>query len=199
MKMIMYKELFRQVVDLLTQPRKAWEELVKKEEKGDEFLVKFVYPLIGLVTASAFIGVLFTEKTFSVELAIKSSIKALFSSFGGFFLAAWLLNKVWTGFLKRDDNLRLWQRFVGYSSVAMFVIHIVLTLIPLLPLSDFIFLRIIILFVATVYIVWEGVMPYMKIGERIRFRVALLVSVFIVLLPEIINAFLFLLLPGLRV
>jgi hypothetical protein len=194
----MYRELFRQVIFLFSQPGKAWKELAEREEKGDEFLVRFVYPLIGLVAASAFLGVLFAEKVFSLERAIKSSISALFSSFGGFFLTAWLLSKLWTNVLQREADLRLCQRFAGYSSVAVFVVRIVFALIPL-PLLDATFLRVFVLFVATVYIVWEGATPYMNIGEKIRFRFTLLVSALIVVVPEIIDIVLFAMMPGLRV
>ncbi|MDR1557925.1 MAG: YIP1 family protein [Tannerellaceae bacterium] len=195
----MYKELFRQIARLVLQPEKAWKELAEKEEKGDEFLVRFVYPLIGLLAASAFIGILFTEKKFNTELAVKSSVRAFVSFFGGFYLTAYLLNKLWKELFKREDNLRLWQRFVGYSLVAVFTIRIVFSLLPLLPLSEFVILRFFILFGATMYIVWEGAIPYMHIGEKIRLRFTLFVSFFIVLLPEIIDRFLFMLMPGLRV
>jgi hypothetical protein len=197
--MTMYKELFRQVFGFISRPGKAWRELAQKEEKGDEFLVGFVYPLIGLVTAAAFLSILFTEKEFHTERAIKEAIKALVSSFGGFFLAAYLLNELWKGGFKRGDNLRLCQRFVGYASVAMFSIHIVFFLLPLLPLSEFFILRVAILFVATLYIVGEGAVVYMGIGEKMRIKFALMVSTLIVLMPEIIRWLLFMLMPGLRV
>lgn len=195
----MYKELFRQVTELISRPGKTWKELAEKEEKGDEFLSRFVYPFIGLIAASAFIGILFTEKEFSTELAVKASIRAFVSSFGGFYLAAYLLDKAWTGLFKREGNLKLWQRFVGYSLTAAFTIRILFALLPLLPLAEFFILRVFILSCATLYIVWEGAMPYMRIGEKIRFRFTLFVSFLIVLLPEIIDKFLFILMPGLRV
>ena len=50
----MYKEIFKLVVAIISQPGKAWEILTKKEEKDDEFLSRFVYPLIGFVTVAAF-------------------------------------------------------------------------------------------------------------------------------------------------
>lgn len=56
----------------------------EKGEKQEEFLSRFVYPLIGFVTVAAFLGVLFTRKEFDLELALKSSIRTLVSSFGGF-------------------------------------------------------------------------------------------------------------------
>ncbi len=83
----MYKEIFKLVVAIISQPGKAWDILTRKEEKDDEFLSRFVYPLIGFVTVAAFLGVLFTRKEFDVELALKSSIRTLVAAFGGFYLA----------------------------------------------------------------------------------------------------------------
>ena len=71
----MYKEIFRWVIAIISQPAKAWVLLAKKGEKQEEFLSRFVYPLIGFVTVAAFLGVLFTRKEFDLELALKSSIR----------------------------------------------------------------------------------------------------------------------------
>lgn len=187
----MYKEIFRRVIAIISQPGKAWEMLVKKEEKGDEFLSRFVYPLIGLVTVAAFLGVLFTRKEFDIELALKSSIKTLVSSFGGFYLGAYLLNEVWSGFFKQEKDMKLCQRFVGYSSSMMFALNIVLMLLP-----EFFFLRIFILY--TFYIIWEGAGPYMQVEEPARLKFAGITTVIILLTPALIEFVLFMLMPGLR-
>ena len=132
----MYKEIFKLVVAIISQPGKAWDILTRKEEKDDEFLSRFVYPLIGFVTVAAFLGVLFTRKEFDVELALKSSIRTLVAAFGGFYLASYLLNEIWQGWFKREKDMKLCQRFVGYSSSLMFALNIVLMLLP-----EFFFLR----------------------------------------------------------
>ena len=80
----MYKQIIKFVVAIISQPGNAWQILTKKEEKDDEFLSRFVYPLIGFVTVAAFLGVLFTRKEFDVELALKSSIRTLVAAFGGY-------------------------------------------------------------------------------------------------------------------
>ena len=98
----MYKEIFRWVIAIISQPAKAWALLAKKGEKQEEFLSRFVYPLIGFVTVAAFLGVLFTRKEFDLELALKSSIRTLVSSFGGFYLGAYLMNEIWQGIFKRE-------------------------------------------------------------------------------------------------
>ncbi|RHJ77904.1 YIP1 family protein [Parabacteroides sp. AM08-6] len=187
----MYKEIFKWVIAIISQPGKAWEMLTKKEEKGDEFLSRFVYPLVGLVTVAAFLGVLFTRKEFDVELALKSSIKTLVSSFGGFYLGAYLMNEIWQGLFKRDKDMKLCQRFVGYSSSLMFALNIVLMLLP-----EFFFLRIFILY--TFYIVWEGAGPYMQVEENERLKFVGIATAVILLTPALIEVLLFLLMPGLR-
>ena len=40
----MYKEIFRWVIAIISQPAKAWVLLAKKGEKQEEFLSRFVYP-----------------------------------------------------------------------------------------------------------------------------------------------------------
>ena len=101
----MYKEIFKLVVAIISQPGKAWDILTRKEEKDDEFLSRFVYPLIGFVTVAAFLGVLFTRKEFDVELALKSSIRTLVAAFGGCYLASYLLNEIWQGWFKREKDM----------------------------------------------------------------------------------------------
>lgn len=187
----MYKEIFKLVIAIVSQPARAWGMLAKREEKGDEFLSRFVYPLIGLVTVAAFLGVLFTRKEFDVELALKSSIKTLVSSFGGFYIGSYLLNELWLSVFKRPKDLKLCQRFVGYSSSLIFSLSIILMLLP-----EFFFLRIFILY--TFYIVWEGAGPYMQIENRTRLKFVAITTAIILLTPALIEIILFMLMPGLR-
>lgn len=186
----MYKEIFRWVIAIISQPAKAWVLLAKKGEKQEEFLSRFVYPLIGFVTVAAFLGVLFTRKEFDLELALKSSIRTLVSSFGGFYLGAYLMNEIWQGIFKREKDLKLWLRFVGYSSSLMFALNIVLMLLP-----EFFFLRIFILY--TFYIVWEGACPYMGVEEKIRLKFVGFTTAIILLTPAVIEILLSMLMPGL--
>lgn len=187
----MYKEIFKLVIAIVSQPARAWGMLAKREEKGDEFLSRFVYPLIGLVTVAAFLGVLFTRKEFDVELALKSSIKTLVSSFGGFYIGSYLLNELWLSVFKRPKDLKLCQRFVGYSSSLIFSLSIILMLLP-----EFFFLRIFILY--TFYIVWEGAGPYMQIENKTRLKFVAITTAIILLTPALIEIILFMLMPGLR-
>jgi len=187
----MYKEIFKWVVLIISQPAKAWDLLTQKEEKDDEFLSRFVYPLIGFLTVAAFLGILFTRKEFNVELALKASIRTLVAAFGGFYLSVYLLNEMWQGVFKREKNLQLWQHFVGYSSTLMFTLNAVLMLIP-----EFFFLRIFVLY--TFYIIWEGAPVYMHIEEKERLKFVGISTAVILIIPYLIEVILFLLMPGLR-
>ena len=53
----MFKNIFNWVILIISQPGKAWDTLSKKEEKTEDFLEQFLYPLVGLVTITAFLGV----------------------------------------------------------------------------------------------------------------------------------------------
>jgi hypothetical protein len=195
----MYKELFQTLISLVSETRHTWEKLSGKEEKAEEFLSRFIYPFLGLIAASAFAGVLFTEERFSTEYALKQSIKAFVSCFGGFYLAAYVLNELGKAFFGQDDNLRRCRRFTGYASAPMFAIYIILALVPLLPLSDFSLLRMLIIYLYTGYIVWEGASPYMKIEDRLRLKFTAVTAFLIVSAPELINTILFILMPGMRI
>ena len=185
----MYKEIIKWVVAIISQPTKAWAVLAKKEVKQEEFLSRFVYPLIGLMTAAAFIGVLFTRKEFDLQLALKSSIRTLVSAFGGFYVGAYLMNELWQGLFKRKKDMDLWMRFIGYSSSLMFALNIVLTLLP-----EFFFLQIFVAY--TFYIIWEGAGPYMGVEVKIRLKFVAITTVVTLLAPAAIQFALSLLMPG---
>lgn len=187
----MYKELFKKVFYIISQPGKAWVELSASEEKEDEFLTRFVYPLIGIITLAAFLGILFTRKEFDVQLALKASIRSLVVAFGGFYLGAYVLNEIWQGVFRKEKDIRLWQRFVGYSSSLMFMLNIVLALLP-----EFFFLRIFILY--TFYIIWEGAEPYMRIEAEDKSKFVIIATLAVIAFPFLIEKIMFVLMPGLQ-
>ncbi len=187
----MFKEIFNRLIAVIFKPSEAWEALSRKEESTETFLSRFMYPLFGLIALSAFLGVLFTRKEFDFQIALKSSIKILVASMGGFFLGAYLLNELWRSVFKQPRDMKLIQRFVGYSSSLMFVLLILLALLP-----EFIFLWMFILY--TSYIVWMGARPYMKVKEEEQVKFTILASIVIIGTPFLIDRLLFLLMPGLR-
>ncbi|MDR0845524.1 MAG: YIP1 family protein [Tannerella sp.] len=187
----MYKDIFSRLFSLVIKPAEAWDKLRRREEDEETFLSRFVYPLIGLMALAAFVGVLFTRKEFDFQVALKSSIMILVSSFGGFFLGVYMMNEVWQSFFKQPKDTKLIRYFVGYSSSLMFLLNILLALLP-----EFIFLRVFVLY--TVYIIWEGAVSYMGIAEDQRFKFTAIASVLVLATPMAIELFLRMLMPGLR-
>ncbi|MDR0835544.1 MAG: YIP1 family protein [Tannerella sp.] len=189
----MFKELFNTAMSLIFKPTEAWMKLRNEQyEDNEKFLSRFVYPFIGLVALTAFIGIFFSQKEFNLQLALKSSILSLTSLLGGFFLASYILNEVWNRYFRYEKDFKLCQRFVGYASVVMFALNIVLSLLP-----DFFYLKICLLY--TFYIVWEGAYPYMKIDENKQFKFSLIATALIILVPLLIEFLLKMLMPGLRI
>lgn len=187
----MYRELFRRLISLIFKPSETWLELKEREDDEETFLSQYIYPLIGFVALAAFLGVMFSYKDFNFEIALKSAIKALLSSAGGFFLSVYIMSEVWQNVFKRPKAIKLCQTFVGYSSSVMFLTSIVLSLLP-----EFFFLHAVILY--TSYLIWEGAIPYMGINEKEQVRFSVLSSLIIMLPPVIISYFSFMLMPGLR-
>jgi cation transport ATPase len=188
----MFKDLFSTTISLLLKPSEAWGRLSEKQtDDHEKFLSGFVYPFIGLVTMVAFLGILFTRKEFDIQIALRAAILALLSAFGGFFLASYLLNEVWRSLFKREKNMNLCQHFVGYSSVLMFSLNILLSLLP-----EFFFLRFFVLY--TIYIVWEGAIPYMEVKESEQLTFVSFATVIIVATPLVLEFMLGLLMPGLK-
>jgi hypothetical protein len=177
---------------LILKPGEAWEQLSRQEEEHDTFLSRFIYPLIGLITLSAFLGILFTRKEFDFEIALKVTIRTLISVTGGFFLGAYLLNEMWKGVFNQPKNAELCRLFVGYSSSLMFVLNMVTALLP-----EFFFLQIVVLY--TVYIIWEGAVVFMKVKEEKRLIFTVLTSLIVIVTPFIIEHALRMLMPGFRI
>jgi hypothetical protein len=190
---IMFKDIFDTTIWLIFKPSDAWKMLRKKRtDDKEKILSGYVYPFIGLITVTTFLGILFTRKEFDIQIALKSSIYTLISVFGGFFLSSSLLNEIWRGRLfKRRKDITLCQHFVAYSSSLMFSLHILLSLLP-----EFFFLRLFVLY--TVYIVWEGSAAYMDVKASEQIKFVSTATAIILLTPLLLELILGLLIPGLK-
>jgi len=188
----MFNEIYKRLTGLILKPGETWEELSRQEKRQETFLSRFIYPMIGLISLSAFLGIFFTRKEFDFEIAVKITIRTLISVSGGFFMGAYLLNEVWKGVFKQPKNAELCRFFVGYSSSLMFVLNIVTALLP-----EFFFLQIIVLY--TVYIIWEGSIYFLNVAEKVRLKFTIIASLIVVVTPFVIEQALRMLMPGLRI
>jgi len=178
-----YKELFNRALLLISSPAKAWEEILLDKDRHKVFS-GFVYPLLGLVAFSVFLGTLFTHGwggPQSFQIAMTRCCAVTIALFGGFYTSAYILNglSVWK-FNLRDDLLQA-QCLIGYSLVVTFSLKIITGLLPNFQIVSW-FLQFYV-----VYIIWEGARVFIKIDESKRLLFTLLASFFLLSTPFIIE------------
>ncbi|HJA84591.1 MAG TPA: YIP1 family protein [Candidatus Bacteroides avicola] len=178
-----YKNLFHIAIQLISSPARAWEEIRLQEDPRGVFTA-FVYPMIGLCGLSVFIGVLLDNGwggPQSFQLAMTECCSVAVALFGGYFLAAWLLNGFCIRFLHRPGNLPLMWQFTGYSLVILFLLRIILGI-----LADFQIIAFLLQFY-TLFVVWEGSRVLLQMTDKIRFRFTMVATVSLLACPMLIE------------
>ena len=173
--------IFQQIVTLLSTPGKAWNEIAERGV-GRSVMPAFVYPLIGLCGLSEFIGT-FIGKDFSsimFQIALTRCCAVAVALFGGFFLSAYLLDKLNRKWLGRKDSYDRMLVFVAYSMVVTFVLNIVSGLFSIVVLHW-------ILQIYTIVIVFEGVRRWLKIPEYSQTAFTIVATVIILVCPALIE------------
>lgn len=176
-----YKSLFQQILTLLSSPGKAWNEIAERGI-GRSVMPLFVYPLIGLCGLSEFIGT-FIGKDFSsvmFQVALTRCCAVAVALFGGFFLSAYLLDKLNRRWLGRTDDYDRMLVFVGYSMVVTFVLDIVSGLVSIVLLHW-------ILQIYTIVIVFEGVRRWLRVDENRQTAFTVAATVIILVCPALIE------------
>lgn len=175
-----YKELFDRTVLLISSPAKAWERIM---DEGDnkKVMSEFVYPMIGLCGLSVFIGTFIgnTAGASAFQIAMTRCCATFVSLFGGFFLAAYLINLLGKHFFGREEELELNQRFVGYAMVVTFVLEAISGLFSISLLHW-------VLQFYTVFVVYEGARTLMDVKEKDLTRYSLIASLIVIVCPGLI-------------
>ncbi|MCL1616103.1 YIP1 family protein [Bacteroides sp. ET71] len=178
-----YKSILQIALRLISSPARAWEEIRLQTDPRRVFTA-FVYPMIGLCGLSVFIGTLVDYGwggPQSFQLAMTRCCAVAVALFGGYFLAAWLINAFCTRFLHRPSDLPgIWQ-FSGYALVVLFLLRIILGILP-----DFQIIALLLQFY-TLYIVWEGSRALLDIVEADRLRFTLVSTLLLILCPWLIE------------
>ena len=178
-----YKSILQIALRLISSPARAWEEIRLQTDPRRVFTA-FVYPMIGLCGLIVFIGTLVDYGwggPQSFQLAMTRCCAVAVALFGGYFLAAWLINAFCTRFLHRPSDLPgIWQ-FSGYALVVLFLLRIILGILP-----DFQIIALLLQFY-TLYIVWEGSRALLDIVEADRLRFTLVSTLLLILCPWLIE------------
>ena len=177
-----YKDLFKRVIALISSPAKVWEEISREEDRR-KVLGAFVYPMIGLCGLSVFIGTFIgnTEGVAAFQIAMTRCCAIFVSLFGGYFLAAYLINGLRVRMFMLDSDIPLAQQFAGYALVVVFMLRIVIGILP-----DFGIMALLLQFYI-VYVVWEGSKKVMQIAEKDRLRFTILSSILLIACPAVIE------------
>lgn len=177
-----YKALFKIAILLISSPAKAWEE-IRLQDRHDVFTA-FVYPMIGLCGVAVFIGSLVTNGwggPQSFQIAMTKCCAVAVALFGGYFLAAYAINRMRVRLFGTDSDILLTQQFAGYALVVTFLLNIVIGLLP-----DFWLISLLLQFYI-VYVVWEGARVLMEVKEKSRLRFTIFSSTLLILCPAIIQ------------
>ncbi len=141
--------------------------------------------MIGLCGLSVFIGSLIAKgwgvvrKSF--QYAMTQCCAVAVSLFGGYFLAAYLINGLRVRMFAMDNDIPLTQQFAGYALVVPFLLKIIIGILP-----DFSIIALLLQFYI-VYVVWEGSAILMKIAEKDRLRFTILSSILLIACPAVIE------------
>ena len=177
---------------LILQPAKTWADLSEKQEDDNEnFFKSYLYPILGLIALLSFAGIFISTKEFNLQLALKTVISQLLIYFAGFYLASYALSEILFRFFQREKDIKLSQRFVGYSSALIYLVSMIQSLFP-----AFFFLELLVFY--TIYMIWIGSFIYMKIAENEQVKFTVWASVIILFSPQLIELIVYLLMPGLR-
>ena len=168
---------------LISSPAKAWEEIRLEEDRRKVFTA-FVYPMIGLCGLSVFIGSLLAKGwggPESFQYAMTQCCAVAVSLFGGYFLAAYLINGMRVKMFMMDSDMPLTQQFAGYALVVLFLLRIIIGILP-----DFNIIGLLLQFYI-VYVVWEGAFTLMKVEEKDRLRFTIISSILLIACPMLIQ------------
>ena len=187
----MFKAIAITIFSLVTSPGSTWKNLAIKDEEHDSFLSRFVYPLMGITALAVFVSFLLTRTTFDLQMALKETMTILVSLFLGFFSASFLLNEMMIRFFQKNSDIKVAQRFTGYTISFTMAVTIVMYLLP-----DFSFLRFAPLY--TFYVAWEGAKYYLNIANEKQKRFTVLATLILLLSPEIIKQVMFFIMPGIK-
>lgn len=178
-----YKDLFKIALQLISSPARAWEEIRLEEDRRKVFTA-FVYPMIGLCGLSVFIGSLITMGwggPQSFQYAMTQCCAVAVSLFGGYFLAAYLINEMRVRMLRMNSDVPLAQQFAGYALVVLFLLKIIIGILP-----DIRIIALLLQFYI-VYVVWEGSVRIMQVAEKDRLRFTIISSILLIACPAVIE------------
>lgn len=178
----MFKDIILTIVHLIISPNIAWKDVSAEAEDQTEFLNRFLHPVFGIIALTSFIGGLWFTRDGNLQSALKEAIVSVVSVYGGYYIASYAINEIAPRF-DLEKHLFSFQRFVGYSSVLLYVLYMILPF-----LSDFYILWFAALY--TAYIVYAGAAIFFGISETKRMSFTVAATSLMLLVPGLITGIL---------
>ena len=177
-----YKDLFRRLFTLIGAPKRAWVEISTESPQRD-VTSTYVYPLIALCGLAVLFSALTSDGLVrpTFQSAMMDICRYCVALFGGFFLAAYLVDMLRQKLLQQPACMSASQLFVGYVMGVVYFAEILAVLFPQFFLFKWM------LMVYILYIVWEGGEVVFAVEERHRMTFTALASVAIILSPALIR------------
>ncbi len=139
----------KNIVLLLLSPKNGWKEIKRYNTPAKLMLSKVVYPLIALLSLSAFAQMLYNS-----ELTISVGIQQAIIEFSKYFFAYLLVNYLMTGFFPKVVNNKSTANkvsvFLQYNMSVLIIINIINNLLPI----PFTYLNILYLYIF--FVAWKA-------------------------------------------
>ncbi|MDO5523579.1 MAG: YIP1 family protein [Bacteroidia bacterium] len=175
----MFINIVQTIFFLIASPRKGWKRIIDKKINHQDFINNFLFPVFGFVAITTFVGGMWFAESTDIRWALKLTVAAVSALFGGFYLASYALNELFPKF-GADKNLNIAQQFVGYSSVVVYLLFLVMPLLSGLAPLWF-------LVIYTLYVVYAGAGEFLRVERNKRLGVAVVASLLIVVAPLLIK------------
>lgn len=175
----MFINIVTTVFRLIASPRKGWERICEKDEELHYFTNNFLFPIFGLIALATFVGGLWFTADGNIPTALRQTIVVVSAIFGGFYIAAYLLNELFPRF-GLAKSLPTAQQFVGYTSVVAYILFLVEPFLSGFPL----------LWIAAIYtfsVAFAGSGVYLVVEDGKRNSFSAIASLIVVLLPPTIK------------
>lgn len=168
---------------MISSPAKAWED-ISIHWDDQKVIADFVYPMIGFCGIAWFAGSI-CRRGWSTPMAFQNSMidccGVAVALFGGYFLAAYLINRYLLSWFKMPSNALKVYAFTGYAMTAVFIVNIICGIWPSLQTAG------IIIQLYTFFIVYTGAVSMMKVEPSQRLLFSIVMTVVIVLCPTLIE------------
>lgn len=136
------------ILNILLKSENEWEAIESEDFSKNLILLRFVFPLLALVSVSVFIGVITIDSQYTIQQAILFALVNFMLSVADIYISAWLVTFFSRNYESVTDNMQSFK-LVVYSSVPAYIAGFIANLNYRLVFFSFFGLY-------SVYLFWTG-------------------------------------------